>query len=68
MCLTAAADFSTGSCIRIRVETLDHFLRRYGEEIIKKRKATQEIESQLAALEQELRGQFTQAAPTMAAD
>jgi predicted CoA-substrate-specific enzyme activase len=44
----------TGS-IRIRVETIDYFLRRYREEVIRKRKATQDIEAQLAALEAELR-------------
>ena len=44
----------TGS-IRIRVETIDYFLRRYREDIIK-RKAKQDIEAQLAALEAELRG------------
>jgi predicted nucleotide-binding protein (sugar kinase/HSP70/actin superfamily) len=44
--------------IRIRVETIDYFLRRYREEIIKKRKAEQDIEAQLAALEAELRGQY----------
>jgi predicted CoA-substrate-specific enzyme activase len=54
--------------IRIRVETIDYFLRRYREEIIKKRKAAQDIESQLAVLEQELRGQFTEEAESMAAD
>ncbi|MGC2729673.1 MAG: hypothetical protein WA254_10765, partial [Candidatus Sulfotelmatobacter sp.] len=67
----------TGS-IRIRVETIDYFLRRYREEVIRKRKASQEIEAQLAALEAELRGQtaseapqlmqFEQEAQTMAAD
>jgi hypothetical protein len=41
--------------IRIRVETIDYFLRRYGEEVIRKRKAVQDIEAQLAALEAELR-------------
>ncbi|MGB9233589.1 MAG: BadF/BadG/BcrA/BcrD ATPase family protein [Terriglobales bacterium] len=41
--------------IRIRVETIDHFLRRYREEVIRKRKAAQDIEAQLAALEAELR-------------
>jgi hypothetical protein len=46
----------TGS-IRIRVETIDYFLRRYREEVIRKRKAVDDIESQLAALEAELRGQ-----------
>jgi predicted CoA-substrate-specific enzyme activase len=59
--------------IKIRVETIDYFLRRYREEIIKKRKAEQEIATQLAALEQELRGQFagdqlSEEAPIMAAD
>jgi predicted CoA-substrate-specific enzyme activase len=44
----------TGS-IRIRVETIDYFLRRYREEVIRKRKAEQEIETQLAALEAQLR-------------
>jgi predicted CoA-substrate-specific enzyme activase len=47
----------TGS-IKIRVETIDYFLRRYREEIIRKRKAEQEIEAQLAALEAQLRGQL----------
>jgi predicted nucleotide-binding protein (sugar kinase/HSP70/actin superfamily) len=67
----------TGS-IRIRVETIDYFLRRYRDEVIRKRKATEEIEAQLAALEAELRGQpaseapqlmqFEREAQTMAAD
>ena len=48
----------TGS-IRIRVETIDYFLRRYREEVIRKRKATEDIEAQLAALEAELRGQIS---------
>src|ERR1700758_3329621 len=43
--------------IKIRVETIDYFLRRYREEVVKKRKANEEIEAQLAALEAELRGQ-----------
>jgi hypothetical protein len=42
--------------IRIRVETIDYFLRRYREEVIRKRKASQDIEAQLAALEEQLRG------------
>ena len=41
--------------IRIRVETIDYFLRRYREEVIRRRKAEQEIEAQLAALEAQLR-------------
>jgi activator of 2-hydroxyglutaryl-CoA dehydratase/predicted nucleotide-binding protein (sugar kinase/HSP70/actin superfamily) len=44
----------TGS-IKIRVETIDYFLRRYREEVIRKRKAAEEIEAQLAALETQLR-------------
>jgi predicted CoA-substrate-specific enzyme activase len=43
--------------IKIRVETIDYFLRRYREEVIRKRKAEQDIEAQLAALEAELRNQ-----------
>ena len=43
--------------IRIRVETIDYFLRRYREEVIRKRKAEQDIEAQLMALEAELRGE-----------
>jgi predicted CoA-substrate-specific enzyme activase len=43
--------------IRIRVETIDYFLRRYREEVIRKRKAEQEIEAQMAALEAQLRGE-----------
>ena len=54
--------------IRIRVETIDYFLRRYREEVIKKRKASEEIEAQLAALEQQLRGQFAEEPQGMAAD
>ena len=44
----------TGS-IKIRVETIDYFLRRYREEVIRKRKAVDDIEAQLAALEAQLR-------------
>ena len=43
--------------IRIRVETIDYFLRRYREEVIRKRKAEQDIEAQLAAMESQLRGE-----------
>ena len=50
------------------METIDYFLRRYREEVIKKRKASEEIEAQLAALEEQLRGQFEQEAQSMAAD
>ena len=43
--------------IRIRVETIDYFLRRYREEVIRKRKAEEEISAQLAALEAQLRSE-----------
>ncbi len=46
--------------IKIRVETIDYFLRRYREEVIRKRKAGQEIEAQIAALEAQLRSQSGQ--------
>ncbi|MGC1648815.1 MAG: hypothetical protein WA741_23600, partial [Candidatus Sulfotelmatobacter sp.] len=42
--------------IRIRVETIDYFLRRYRDEVIRKRKAAEDIDAQLAVLEAELRG------------
>jgi predicted CoA-substrate-specific enzyme activase len=58
----------TGS-IRIRVETIDYFLRRYREQIIKKRKTEEEINSQLAAIEQQLRQErLQQQAQEVAAD
>jgi predicted CoA-substrate-specific enzyme activase len=43
--------------IKIRVETIDYFLRRYRETIIKRREAEQDIERQLAEMEAQLRGQ-----------
>jgi predicted CoA-substrate-specific enzyme activase len=43
--------------IRIRVETIDYFLRRYREDIVKRRGAEKNIEMQLAAFEQSLRSQ-----------
>jgi predicted CoA-substrate-specific enzyme activase len=46
--------------IRIRVETIDYFLRRYREEVIRKRKAEQDIETQLAELEAQLRSEAAQ--------
>jgi predicted nucleotide-binding protein (sugar kinase/HSP70/actin superfamily) len=41
--------------IRIRVETIDYFLRRYREEVIARRKKSQEIERQLEEYEKTLR-------------
>lgn len=43
--------------IRIRVETIDYFLRRYREDIVKRRRVEGDIEAQLAAFEQSLRSQ-----------
>jgi predicted nucleotide-binding protein (sugar kinase/HSP70/actin superfamily) len=43
--------------IRIRVETIDYFLRRYREDIVKRRQIEGNIEAQLAAFEQSLRAQ-----------
>jgi len=40
--------------IRIRVETIDYFLKRYREDIIKRRITEQQIEEQLAEYEREL--------------
>jgi predicted nucleotide-binding protein (sugar kinase/HSP70/actin superfamily) len=55
--------------IRIRVETIDYFLRRYREDIVKKRKLEGDIEMQLATLEQSLRNQVQDGcAMAMAAD
>jgi predicted nucleotide-binding protein (sugar kinase/HSP70/actin superfamily) len=44
----------TGS-IRIRVETIDYFLRRYREDIVKKSEAAGSIDNQLAEYERKLR-------------
>jgi predicted CoA-substrate-specific enzyme activase len=43
--------------IKIRVETIDYFLRRYREQVIRKRMAAQDIEAQLTALEAQLRNE-----------
>ncbi len=57
----------TGS-IRIRVETIDYFLRRYRETIIKRRQSEQEIEAQLAQYEAQLRREMERGAGMVAAD
>jgi predicted CoA-substrate-specific enzyme activase len=41
--------------IRIRVETIDYFLRRYREDIVERRRKEKEIENELARLEHSLR-------------
>jgi predicted nucleotide-binding protein (sugar kinase/HSP70/actin superfamily) len=45
----------TGS-IRIRVETIDYFLRRYREDVVARHKKERLIEEQLATFERSLRG------------
>jgi predicted CoA-substrate-specific enzyme activase len=52
----------TGS-IKIRVETIDYFLRRYREDLIRKSEASRRIEKQLAELEQKLRQELMQSRP-----
>jgi predicted nucleotide-binding protein (sugar kinase/HSP70/actin superfamily) len=46
--------------IRIRVETIDYFLRRYREDIIARKQKERDIEMQLAALERTLRSEGPQ--------
>jgi predicted nucleotide-binding protein (sugar kinase/HSP70/actin superfamily) len=57
----------TGS-IRIRVETIDYFLRRYREDIIKRRQIEGNIEAQLAVFEQSLRSRSEANLSPVAAD
>jgi predicted nucleotide-binding protein (sugar kinase/HSP70/actin superfamily) len=57
----------TGS-IRIRVETIDYFLRRYREQIIQRRAAEKGIEEQLSQYEAQLRQQCSREPQPVAAD
>ena len=53
--------------IRIRVETIDYFLRRYREEIVRRKGKELEIEARLAELERELQQSLArQASPEIA--
>ena len=54
--------------IRIRVETIDYFLRRYRDQIIERRKAREAMDTQLAAYEAQLRRELQQEPQEMAAD
>jgi hypothetical protein len=45
------------------LKTIDYFLRRYRERVIRKRKAAEDIEVQLAALERNLRREWKPACP-----
>lgn len=46
--------------IKIRVETIDYFLRRYREDIVKRREKEREIEAQLAEFERRMRSRAVQ--------
>ena len=54
--------------IRIRVETIDYFLRRYREQITQRRKAEKEIEDQSAQYATQLRQQHSLEPQQVAAD
>ncbi len=54
--------------IRIRVETIDYFLRRYREDIVKRRGLEVDIEAQLAAFEQTIRNQSAESLEAVAGD
>ena len=54
--------------IRIRVETIDYFLRRYRDTIIERRKAHEQIEAELASYEAQLRREMQGQPQEMAAD
>jgi predicted nucleotide-binding protein (sugar kinase/HSP70/actin superfamily) len=49
--------------IKIRVETIDYFLRRYREDVIKKAAKAREIEAQLGDYERKLRAETMPAPP-----
>jgi predicted nucleotide-binding protein (sugar kinase/HSP70/actin superfamily) len=53
--------------IKIRVETIDYFLRRYREDMLRKQEKKAQIERQLAAYESMLRNQLTRSWPGSAA-
>jgi hypothetical protein len=41
--------------VKIRVETIDYFLRRYREDIIKRGQAQRQVDARIAEYERELR-------------
>ena len=47
--------------IKLRVETIDYFLKRYQEDLLRRKKKEAEIELELEAFERELRMQATDA-------
>jgi predicted nucleotide-binding protein (sugar kinase/HSP70/actin superfamily) len=44
--------------IKLRVETIDYFLKRYQEDLLRRKEKEEEVERQLAQYEHELREQF----------
>ncbi len=54
--------------IKIRIETIDYFLRRYREQMSARWKAEREIEAQLAQFERQLRREFSREAEEVPAD
>jgi hypothetical protein len=54
--------------IRIRPETIGYFLRRYREDVVKRRGPEVDIEAQLAAFEQTLRNQSPESLEAVAGD
>ena len=46
--------------IRLRVETIDYFLKRHRQDLLRKKEEEAEIERQLAEYEHDLREQFRQ--------
>lgn len=51
-----------GGSIKIRVETIDYFLKRYREDVLKKQTALRDIECRIAEFESQLRTQLSTAA------
>ena len=54
--------------IKIRIETIDYFLRRYREQMLERWKAEREIEAQLAHYHERLRRELTQETEEVPAD
>jgi activator of 2-hydroxyglutaryl-CoA dehydratase/predicted nucleotide-binding protein (sugar kinase/HSP70/actin superfamily) len=54
--------------IKLRVETIDYFLKRYREDLLRRQEKEAEIERQLAEHERSLRRQFTREAAHLAHD
>ncbi|MGA8149842.1 MAG: hypothetical protein WB952_02765 [Terriglobales bacterium] len=44
--------------IKLRIETIDYFLKRYREDLLRRKEKEAEIERQLAEYEHDLREQF----------